>query len=297
MTLLIILFFLGILAQAIFLLFGKIEKSDWKIFGLCLLISLSGFWPSKHDYPYNIYSHLFVVAIFFSIALAVTFKKKILQTINKEILLLWNLIFIYAFFQNDKLSQNNYLILAIIILSLPTIINAFTNFDKKYLWRAYLYIWFLILIISLSILNFDYIGLYAFNTDTFFTPPIVSPEKMFFTGMAFLYLTINIWYLFELIPLPGKHQSIKNRLNELKKDIAILASDYKSEIINKRIIITIFILTSVLLFINYLFRFIADSLLIPFIISCIPLIDKLMENYRPPKTSNIPTPPIINTNA
>jgi len=63
-------------------------------------------------------------------------------------------------------------------------------------------------------------GLFQFpfqHLSIFLSPeksPWLNPLDCVVAGMAFLYLAVNVAYLYELIPIPGKNQSWADRMKE-----------------------------------------------------------------------------------
>ena len=273
----IISFYLGITVEAVFLLANRFEKDDLKKVLICLLMSPAGFIPGKQEYSYDIRYHLFVVAMVFCFVYAVMFKKKILTVINKEIILAWNLIFLYVYFQ-QSFSSWQILTNLVLILSVLAIINAFGNFDKYYFWRAYFYIWFLLLIIGVTAMHFSFGQINSFFSSE--KNDFTALAGIFFSGITFLYLAVNVWYIWELIPLPGKHENLKHRITEVKKDINTLVQDYQGEKINPWLTAAFAIVAAALLSLNFYLHFISDFLLIPILISAISVIDKQISNWQ-----------------
>src|SRR5690349_8060817 len=99
-------FYLGILAQSFLLIQEKFEKIDLVVIVLSAVLSLGGLIPGKGEDVYSLYGHLFIVAVIFCVIYAVFFRKKLLLKINKEILAIWNVIFLYIIFQHVSIIQN-----------------------------------------------------------------------------------------------------------------------------------------------------------------------------------------------
>ena len=118
-------FYAGILAQAIFLLFGRFEPKDFPKLGGCGLASLLGLIPGKHETNYQLNLHLFLVACAFAVAYALCFKKKILERINKEILMVWTLLGLYIAFRTPLLMSYPPVVIALLGLGLLPVVNAF----------------------------------------------------------------------------------------------------------------------------------------------------------------------------
>ena len=121
------LFCAGILFQALLLLFGRLELKDiFYLMGLCV-VSLVGFIAGKHEHPYDISSHFFFVAGIFAIGYALVFKEKVLQRINKEILLVWTLVGLYTALQIPFIVSHHQLLFLLLMLSLLAVVNAFIS--------------------------------------------------------------------------------------------------------------------------------------------------------------------------
>ena len=219
----IILFYAGILAQAVFLLIGQLTLKDAGMVLACCAGSLLGFIPGKHEHMYDLSSHWFIVACAFSIGYALCFKKKILEHIDKEILLVWTLVGLYIALQTPFIVSHPQLLIVLLSLSLLAVINAFAGFDRSYGWQVYFYVWFLCVLVGIVASQF------AFSTMFSIFGHHAAPANsytMFVVGMSFLYLAVNFWFVIELIPLPGKHQSFEERLEEVEEAMDVLAEDY-----------------------------------------------------------------------
>jgi Ca2+/H+ antiporter len=102
----------------------------------------------------------------------------------------------------------------------------------------------------------------------------VTALQMFIIGMSFLYLAVNLWYVVELIPLPGKHQSLSDRLAEVEKDMEILADDDDDEQVRWWKTVLLLAVTVSVLAANYFVNFVSDETLVPLFIVLLPVVDK-----------------------
>ena len=272
-------FYLGILAQSFLLIQEKFEKIDLVVIVLSAILSLGGLIPGKGEDVYSLYGHLFLVAIIFCVIYAVFFRKKLLLKINKEILAIWNVIFLYITFQHVSIIQNPILSTIVIIPSLFVLANILFSFDSRYSLKVAFYVWFLIMIVGIASSHFAFTSL-----DIFFTPDhalTASPIEMFFIGSAFLYIAVNFWYIISLIPLPGKNQKFKQRLINVKKDMDDLVSDYDPEKINwtgtALLVVSVIVLST-----NLFYHYAQDSLIIPILIVCGPIIARIIGTKATP---------------
>jgi hypothetical protein len=217
---------------------------------------------------------LFLIACVFAVSYAFCFKKKILERINKEILMVWTLVGLYVVFRSPLAISYPPVFVPLLVLGLLPIMNAFVGLDARYGWKVYFYIWFLCVLVGIAASKF------AFSTvanvfDFSHVTENVTALQMFVIGMSFMYLVVNLWYVVELIPLPGKHQSFSDRLEEVEEDLEILADDYDDEQVGWWKTVLLLALTVSVLAANYFVNFVSDETLIPLLIVLLPVVDKI----------------------
>jgi hypothetical protein len=186
--------------------------------------------------------------------------KEILPPINEQTLLIFTMIFWYAWisFMGVEILQLTIFKIALI----PTagvLFLAFTPFKMPPFLRVCLYIWFLIIVTSISFVLFkDFYGSLFLEREL----PELSRFGAFLYGGATLYLITNIFYLFYLIPIPGKDQSLSDRIEQWEEYVDLLNSKYKNEQLKYwKSILWILILGSAF-FLNYKNQYIAVATLI-----------------------------------
>lgn len=284
------LFYAGILSQAIFLLMGQFEPKDFLKLGGCCLGSLIGLIPGKHEHNYHLNGHLFAIACAFAIGYALCFKEKILERINKEILMVWTLVGLYIAVRTPLVMSHPQVFLTLLALGLLPIINAFAGFDARYGWKVYFYIWFLCVLVGIAASKFAFstvASVFDFSHGT----AEITGLQMFIIGMSFLYLAVNLWYVIELIPLPGKHQSLSERLEEVEEDMEILADDYDDEQVRWWKSALLLAISVSLLAANYFVNFVSDETLIPILIVILPVVDKIKLPAKTPGQTTSPANP------
>ena len=160
------------------------------------------------------------------------------------------------------------------MLGLLPVINAFAGFDARYGWKVYFYIWFLCVLVGIAASKFAFstvANVFEFSHAT----EEITALQMFVIGMSFLYLAMNLWYVVELIPLPSKHQSFSDRLEEVEENMDILADDYDDEQVSWwKTVLLLAVVVSVLAT-NYFVNFVSDETLIPILIVILPVVDKI----------------------
>lgn len=267
------MFFLGIFAQSIQLLNdGDLKGKDLVHILLIFAGSLTGFAVGENEQVYDFTAHSLSVAVFFILIYSMIFAKRLLRPANKAIILLWNLIFLYLFFDGFSIGQNIVISSIVFGLSIITILNLIFHFDKRYFWEVYFYIWFLVMLVVIGISHF------ANGNMSFFLNGgqgvIASPLSMFLTGFTFLYIALNIISLMKLVPWPDKHQTFKSKLTEVKKYMKDLADKYDEKPIDSSSLLVI-VLFGLFLLINYFYHFVPIAPLLPVLITVIYVI----ENY------------------
>ena len=216
---------------------------------------------------------MFLIACAFAIGYALCFKKKILERINKEILMVWTLVGLYIALRTPLITAYPLVMMILLALSLIPIVNAFAGFDAGYEWKVFFYVWFLCVLVGIAASKFSFstvANVFDFSRAT----EEVTALQMFIIGMSFLYLAVNLWYVVELIPLPGKHQSLSDRLAEVEKDMEILADDDDDEQVRWWKTVLLLAVTVSVLAANYFVNFVSDETLVPLFIVLLPVVDK-----------------------
>jgi hypothetical protein len=268
-------FYAGVLAQAVFLLMGKYERTDLlKLLGCCAG-SLLGLIPGKHELEYSLSFHLLAVAGIFAIIYVGFFKEKILERIDKEILMVWTLIGLYVALQTPLITDSPAAIIVILIFSAIPVINTFAGFDKGFGWKVYFYMWFLVVLVFVAASKFAYLTVAnIFGLDR--SDTAVNSFTAFCVGMSFLYLAANLWYVIKLCPMvKSRDQTFSERMDEVEEDMQTLASEYDDEQVRWWKSVLLLAVCGFLLAANYFRHFVSDETLIPFLIVLLPVVDKI----------------------
>jgi len=279
----ILFFFAGLLTQGFILLIGRMTMKDAGIVLACALGSLLGFIPGKHEQPYDPHLHYLVVVVIFTLGYTIFLKKKVLQHINKEILLVWTLVAVYTALKIPYIVSHPQLLILLLMLSLLAVVNAFAGFDSSYCWKVYFYIWFLIVIVGIIASQFAFSTMFSILGLSFshHSSENLEPWNMFAIGMTFLYLALNFICLVQLIPLPGKHQSIEDRLEEVEEAMDELADDYDDSQVQIGKTLALFIICAALLATNFFAQLVNDTVAISVLIAILPVTDLLLKKQPP----------------
>lgn len=256
----VVWFGVGVLLQA--LLTIRFDRTwtwmDWTLLGVCVVGSAALIL----NHPANVSLQDVLECMgFFGVLLAVFFDKRILPVINEKIVLSYTILFWYALFVNfQRLGLPDWLVYALLVPTSAALIIAFTQPALTFFWKVAMYAWFLVLVLSLGLFQFDFARLAIFNSPN--TDPWLTPIECLTTGMAFLYLCINATFLYELIPLPGKSQSWKDRMRDWHALTELMAYRFSDQAIPSLVAGTIFVVEGSVLALNTIYHFISDGLLI-----------------------------------
>jgi hypothetical protein len=258
----IVWFAVGVVLQALFVI--RIDRNsgalEWGLLAACMAFSAVGLIPSKGHVHVSPADLLECIAIF-GFCVAVLFQKAILPVINEKIVLSYTLVFWYALFVNfQRLDLPDWMIYASLVPTGATLLIAFTQPQLAFPWKAAMYAWFLVLIVSLALMQFSFGRLAIFYSPQ--QAPWLSPIECLTMGMAFLYLCVNGTFVFELIPLPGRNESWRSRMRDWHALTELMAYRFIDLPSAPIIAAAIFVIEGGLLVLNYLYHFIPDGLLI-----------------------------------
>lgn len=258
-SLLICCFGIGIALQALLL-----QRGDWqpvKLLG-CLAFSLLFLMPGKHEAVYEPLTHLLLFFSCFSVMFALAFKDDILPAMSEKLLLWYTLIFWFAFlsyFYRETLLQT-ILLLVMLAPTAATIIVAGRRSALGFTLKLLLYSWFLCLVVGLGLFQFPFYQLRLFVRTA--EIPWVTPLESISAGMAFLYLAANATYVFYLIPLPAKGQSMADRMKQWHAFTDLMTQRFSDDVTTNRAMVWMLCGEAVLLGLDYRFHWVARETLI-----------------------------------
>ena len=273
----IFVLFAGVIVQAVYMSYDEeFNSKDLLKILTCIATSFLGFIPGRDERVYDFFFHCFFVMILFMIFYVNAFKKRLLKCINKATVSMWNLIFLYLFFQTHFLF---FFVTFWIVMSLSLVVfcNLFFHFDRHSFWEIFLYIWFLIMLVYIGFSHFT-IG----NLSVFFNDGVTynhSLLAMFFTGFTLMYIFVNAQFFLMLIPVTGKHQKFKDRIIEIKNDLKEFNEKYQDGPVETTTIYIIFIFGA-FLFLNYYFNFINIVSLLPILITVLYFVDNYILSLK-----------------
>ena len=232
------LVYLGTLVHALLLLNSSFVKADAKKFLICLAWSLLGLMPGKHETLYVLPEHLLFMVIVFGICYGYYFRERLMQAISEQGLLFWNILLAYALYLNSAWTMQWWFVW-LAIPSAATLLLCLVPWRMGYSAKAICYVWYLAMVSIIGFLQFRF-GNFAFLLDVSGNPVPPPDIDAFVSGMAFLYLVINVYYIVYLIPMPAKHQPIADRLKNVRAELDLMVvrfSDDQSRVLSTALII------------------------------------------------------------
>ena len=218
-------FALGMVLQALFMIGGRFRRGDWGRAAGALGSWFFGLVPGKHEQEYHLLQHVFFGMLVAGGVFTYLFRDRLLPCIGGRMLLAWNLLLIYVAVHSGWDSQLNLFLL--LLPTVPTVINAFTDIDRSFGWKVFFQAWFSTILVVIAINGFD-AGLFGvFEPDGGVRPALRSPFEMIAGGAAFLYIIANAWFVLALVPIPlARGQSWGSRMKQVHAHMALLARGY-----------------------------------------------------------------------
>lgn len=217
-------FALGMVLQALFMLGGRFRRGDWGRAGWALASWFIGLIPGKHEQEYQLLFHVSYGMLVAGGVFTYLFRDRLLPRVGGRVLLAWNLLLVYIAVNGGWNSP-----LEVFLLAIPTgatVVNAFTDIDRRFGWKVFFQAWFSTILLVIAIYCFDAGLLGVFVGDGGGVPTLRSPLQMLAGGAASLYIIANAWFVLALVPIPGRGQSWDSRMKQVRAHMDLLASGY-----------------------------------------------------------------------
>ena len=217
------LFALGMVLQALLMLRARFQRGDARTVALSIGVSLFALLPFRHESQYQPAQHGLAVCLSAASIFTAFFRARLLPRIGGRILLAWNILLVFVVLHAGWTSP--WLLVPLGIVSVLTVINAFSDIDRTFGWKVFFHAWFTTILVVLAVRGMDAGALGEFLTGD---PAVVrrSPAELMVTGAATMYIVVNAFFLLGLVPLPGKNQPWKERAEEIRRHMALLAIGY-----------------------------------------------------------------------
>jgi hypothetical protein len=277
-------FGLGVILQAVLLV-----KHKWELFlSIRDTISEPGFastvlitflvgsvgviGDSMKLWVFNLQLYVIFYFLFFALLFAVLFRDEISSSVNESTVLSYNIIFWFVYL-NYLFPHMTYATEFAVLGLIPTVATIVVSFNKVPLnlfWSIVFHVWSMIItiLIILSYVPFGYLSFFFTEmSPAAVATPIksLSPADAVLTGMVFLYLSVNLCFIYNFTPTAGL-QTFGDRLRSWTK--------------HGRVLILLFEGGSFL--VNYYLRFLPDYMLINIWILLAPQLVKLYSGVGRP---------------
>lgn len=218
-------FAFGMVLQALLMLGGRFRRGDWGRAAGALAAWLLGLIPGKHELEYHLLLHVFYGLLVVAFVFTYLFRDRLLTRIGGRVLLAWNLLLVYVAVNSGWDSPLELLLL--LLPTVPTVVNAFTDIDRNFGWKVFFQAWFSTILVVIAINGFDAGLLGVFEAEGGVAPALRSPFEMIAGGAAFLCIVANAWFVLALVPIPlARGQSWGSRMKEVRAHMDLLARGY-----------------------------------------------------------------------
>ena len=218
---------LGMLIQISLSLFPIIRREEIRELGTCFLFSLLFLIPWKHEYSYSCPMHVLMASGLFVFMWAIAFRDRLLPHLQEGAVLFWSCIFLYAI--GHALGYQHKIFAYAFCITCIVLFVVLFPFLLSFVVKLIVYVWFLCMVVTVGILQFrfSHFGVFLGHDSERFTA-----FSAIVDGMAFVYLATYLVYLIILVPIPGKHQSLRNRLDEWRSDTTAMVERFSDVQLN-----------------------------------------------------------------
>jgi hypothetical protein len=268
-------FGLGILIQAISLAgFENVlvkKRNETLIAVIAAVISfIVSYLKEPEDVEMKIVSSLLFLCIIF----AILFQKELIKPLHERTVLIFTLLFWYLWVTQVGAENIMHWPLFQIAL-LPTLAAMFLVIIRKKLsfpWKLFMYTWYLVILASYAL-----VLIWEYN-EILWCRGVCEQFNLFhlfLLGGVTFFAIVNFFYLFILIPLPGKNQTFKERIEDWKEFTQLMTSKYQNKQLSGLESLFLFIGMGILLAVNYRYQFFDHLTLINTVIIILSFINLL----------------------
>lgn len=205
----------------------------------------------------GIYLLLLIVYVTFIIFFIGIFFYEAMQKINEKILFVWTLIFWYAYAVN--FDPMNWLSVIFLIPTFVVLLAGFAPAHMDYFWKAFLYGWFLFILVFLAFVQFK-----SSSLDLLLSPKKIAASYGFFTAFSAGMLSLSVMlygsHLLAFLPTRNKHWSVRAReIREHAINLSMKYSDYQMAFTEAAIILA---LIGGIFLGNYYFKIVSSDLIV-----------------------------------
>jgi hypothetical protein len=198
----------------------------WFALAISLGFSLIALRPGKAEVQYDWHVHLLMATALFAFLFALSARQSLLPLLREETVWAMTLTMWFVFLVRRDMGATPNRILAAILFfpSAWSLYSCWSSQSMSALERIVNYLWFLVLIVLLGFWGYQFSPFALFRTAS--NLPWISPLEGFLGGMTFMVLVVYGAFLWYFIPIPGRGQSIADRIREWHEYADELAGNF-----------------------------------------------------------------------
>lgn len=254
--------------------------ADVKVFFAVLVGSfLISLVPGKREREYNLHNHL---QLYFVVAMGATFvalRDKIIPRVNEHIVACNTVILSYALIHMIPIDLAIPIAIAAIIPTAAVFYSIFERNELDHAMQIFLYFWNDVMFLILFAVQYN-----AFTKlfPSFDTWGGIEPLQIIMAGMMFATVALPVMGLCYLIPVTSKHQSIEERLAQIRAYLVRIIHNFTEENTSPGKVLFVTIITWGLLTLNRIYPTFSDFNIITILIIGMPLIIRPAKPEVPP---------------
>ena len=258
--------------------------NDIKLFFAVIIGSfLISLVPGKHEDVYDLHYHL---KLFFVTAMGATFvvlRDRIIPRVNEQVLVINTVILGYALVFMIPRSIGIPLGFLCMYPTMMVVLSIMTRQELDPNIQIFLYFWNDIIFLILLAVQY---AAFMDSIPTFEAAAFLPPWQIVTSGMMFATVALPIMGLAYLIPVTAKHQSLEDRLKQIREYLEKVVSNFTEENTTPAKVIFIAVLTWGALTLNRIHPIFSDFTIISLLIIGIPIV-------FPTSEKDLPKPRII----
>lgn len=251
-------FAVGALIQIILILWKKAwSLKFWLIVLFSFVFGISVAWSKWHWLDFGLSMSIFLMVL----AMAGFYVQDLMSKITEEYIFVIIILFMYLIFANPFFDHIYYLPLYLFFLYLIVILvrkNKLHTYQK-----VFFYVMYLVFLWLIAYLQFPDVFRMLFDSnfraDIFWYDVIVR-------GMVFSIIVVNLFFLYNLLPIPQKHETSQDAKIRVRQHIDIVTNKFRQDQMNPFGGLIMWMLIVIVLVVNNIYTLMPDILLINIIL-------------------------------
>ena len=255
--------------QALLMLGPTLRRGDARAAALSIGASLVALLPFRHESQYRPVEHWLFVCLTAGFFFTWFLRTRLLPRIGGRTLLAWNIVLVFVVLHAGWTSP--FLLVPLGIASALTVINAFSDIDRGFGWKVFFHAWFTTIVVALVIrgMNVGPLGEFIAGDTAVLQR---SPAELVLAGAATMSIVANAFFLVGLLPVKGRSQPWKERMEEIRRHMELLASGYVWEKDDPVRSLAVLVALPLLLYVAARWGVGSDRVIVPAVIALTPLL-------------------------